>query len=145
MDLISIFDDETELAEGLLRGEVFAGSVRAGGGSDIVLTGTFMVTLSPKSRKEVSVDRVAIIRGTSGLAVWRMNNTMTLKIYLMQDSSRGGGSSHDDEERTEGTFRVCCPKPELFDDRSSNEGLDECRVHREAIAIESTFKIRSCD
>ena len=64
---------------------------------------------------------------------------MTLKIYLMQDSSGGGGFSHDDEERPEGTFDVCCP------DWSSNEELDECRVHREAIAIESTFKIRSCD
>ena len=142
MDLIYIFDDETELAEGRLRGAVFAGSGRAGGGSDIALTGTLRNTLSPKSRNEVSVDRVATISGTSGLAVWRMNNTMTLKIYLMQDSSRGGGSSHDDDEITEGTFGLCCPELE-FDDRSSIEELDECRVHREAIAIESTFKIRS--
>lgn len=63
----------------------------------------------------------------------------------MQDSSRGGGSSHDnDVEVTEGTFDVRCPEPEM-DDRSSIEGLDECRVHREAIAMESTFKIISCD
>ena len=74
-----------------------------------------------------------------------MNNTMTLKIYLMQDSSRGGGSSHDDDvEVTEGTFGVRCPEPEL-DDRPSIEELDECRVHREAIVTESTFKIRSWD
>ena len=50
-----------------------------------------------------------------------MNNTMTLKIYLMQDSSRDGGSSHEDDvEVTEGTFG---PEPEL-DDRSSIEELD---------------------
>jgi hypothetical protein len=75
-----------------------------------------------------------------------MNNTMTLKIYLIQDSSRGGGSSHDDDdvEVTEGAFEVRCPEPEL-EDRSSNEELDECRVQREAIVMESTFKIRSCD
>jgi hypothetical protein len=69
-----------------------------------------------------------------------MNNTMTLKIYLMQDSSRGGGSSH---EVIEG-IGVGCPEPK-FDDRSSIEELDECRVHREAIVIDRTFKIRSWD
>ena len=74
-----------------------------------------------------------------------MNNTITLKIYLIQDSSRGGGSSHDDDvEVAEGDFGVRCPEPEL-DDRSSIEKLDECRDQREAIVMESTFKIRSCD
>jgi len=68
-----------------------------------------------------------------------MNNTMTLKIYLIQASSRGGGSSHDDV--TEGTF---------CDDRSSaiiveESDEDEYRVQREAIVMESTFKMRSCD
>ena len=62
----------------------------------------------------------------------------------MQNSSRGGGSSHDEVEVTEGTFGVRCPEPEL-DDRSLIEALYECRVHREAIVTESTFKIRSCD
>ena len=144
MDLMVIFD-ETELADGRLRSEVSAGSGRGGGGTDKALTGIFKFTLSSKSRKEVSVDRVATISGTSELAVWRMNNTMTLKIYLMQDSSRGGGSSHDDVvEVTEGAFGVRCLEPES-DDRSSNEEWDECRVHREAIVMESTFKMRSCD
>ena len=72
-----------------------------------------------------------------------MNNTMTLKIYLMQDSSRDGGSSHDDDDAEE-TFGVRCPEPEL-DDRPSIEELDECRVHREAIVTERTFKTRSWD
>ena len=69
MDLMFIFADEIELAEGRLRGEVSAGSGRGGGRTDIALTGNFMLTLSSKSRKEISVDRVASISGTSELAV----------------------------------------------------------------------------
>ena len=141
MDLMYIFDDEIELAEGRLRGAVFAGSGRAGGGSDIALTGTLTNTLSPKSRNEVSVDRVATISGTSGLAVWRMNNTMTLKIYLVQESSRGGGSPHE--------YIVGLPAPELGEvDRSSTVSTKEsdeedCRVQRDPIVRQSNFKMKS--
>ena len=81
--------------------------------------------------------------GTSELAVWRMNKTMTLKIYLMQESSRGGGSSHK--------YVVELPVPELGEvDRSSavsekESDEDECRVQRDPIVRQSNFKIKSCD
>ena len=63
MDLMFTFADER--VEGGLRGG------RGTGGTDIALapTGTFPFTLSSKSRKEISVDRVATISGTSELAV----------------------------------------------------------------------------
>ena len=141
-----IFPDETELAEGRLRSEASAESGGGGGGTDIAAT--FMFTLSSKSRKEISVDRVGTISGISELAVWRINNTMTLKIYLIQDSSRGGGSSHDDDddiEVIEDTCGLCGPKPELDDRSSTEESEEECRIQREDIVMESTFKIRSCD
>lgn len=143
VDLTTIFGRK-ELAEGRLRSE--GSGVRCSGGTDLVPT--FMFIVSSKSRKDVSVDRIATIRGTSGLAVWRMNNTMTLKMYLMQESSRAGGSSHDDN--VEGSFCIRCPELGEVDNRSLNELAeeleeDECRVQRDAIVRESTFKIKSCD
>ena len=116
-----IFAEEMELVEARLRSR----GGRVGGRTD--LTATFMFTLSSKSRKEISVDRVATIRGIWELAVWCMKSTMTLKIYLIQESSRGGGSPHDDGVR--------CPE----------SCGDDCGVQRDAIVTESTFKIRSCD
>jgi len=59
-----IFPDEIEEVEGWLRSEAFT---EGGGGTDLAATPMF--TVSSKSRKEVSVDRVATIRGTSDLAV----------------------------------------------------------------------------
>jgi hypothetical protein len=74
-----------------------------------------------------------------------MNITTVLKVYLIPDSSRGGGSYHDDgNEITEESFGVRWPEPELGK-RSSIEGLDKSPDQFEAIVMESTFKIRSCD
>jgi len=92
VDIMLIFPDKTELAEGRLRSDASAGGI---GGGEIDFAAALPL-VSSNIRKEVSVDRVATIRGISELAVWRMINTMTLKIYLIQESSRGGGSSHDD-------------------------------------------------
>ena len=132
-----IFGDRKELAEGRLRSE---GSDASERGGDLAVT--FMFTLSSKSRKEVSVDRVATMSGMSELAVCRMNNTMTLKIYLIQESSRGGGSSH---EYVVGV--PVLPGLEKVGDRSISEESDEeeCRVQRDAIVRESNFKIKSWD
>ena len=141
MDLTLIFADRKELAEDRLRSEGSEACGRDCGGTD--LAATFMLTLSSKSRKEVSVDLILTMSGTSELAVWRMNNTMTLKIYLTQESSRGGGSSHE--------YDVELPVPELGEvDRSSTVSAkesdeDECRVQRDPIVRQSSFKIKSCD
>ena len=111
-------------------------------GDGIDLAATFMLILSSRSRKEVSVDLIATMSGTSELAVWRINNTMTLKIYLTQESSRGGGSPHE--------YIVELPAPELWEvDRSSTVSAKEsdegCRVQREPIVRQSNFKMKSCD
>jgi hypothetical protein len=142
VDLILIFGDRKELVEGRLRSEGSDASGRSGGETGLVAN--FMFTLSSKSRKAVSVDRVATISGTSELAVCRMNSTMTLKMYLIHESSRGGGSSHE--------YVVGVPIPGMgkVDDRSSTvfseePDEDECLVQRDAIVRESNFKIKSCD
>jgi hypothetical protein len=68
---------------------------------------------------------------------------MTLKIYLMQESSSGGGSPHE--------YIVELPAPELGEvGRSSTVSAkesdnDECRVQRDPIVRQSNFKIKSCD
>jgi hypothetical protein len=141
VDLMLIFGDKNELADGRLRSEG-SGAIGRGGGPRLVAT--LMFTLSSKSRKEVSVDRVATISGTSELAVWRMNNTMTLKIYLIQESSRGGGSSH------EYVAGILVSGWEEVEDRSptvcsEESDKDECRDQRDAIVRESNFKMKSCD
>ena len=126
--------------EDRLRSEGSESCGRDGDGTD--LAATFMLILSPKSRKEVSVDLIATMSGTSELAVWRINNTMTLKIYLIQESSRGGGSPHK--------YIIELPAPELGEvDRSSVASAreseeDECRVQRDPIVRQSNFNIKSC-
>ena len=139
MDLTLIFADWKELAEDRLRSE--GSEACDGDGTD--LAPTFMLILSSKSRKEISLDLIETTSGTSDLAVWRINNTMTLKIYLIQESSRGGGSPHE--------YNVELPAPELGEvDRSSivsakESDDDECRVQRDPIVRQSNFKIKSCD
>ena len=139
MDLTLIFADRTELAEDRLRSEGSESCGRDGDGTD--LAATFMLILSSRSRKEVSVDLIATMSGTSELAVCRINNTMTLKIYLIQESSRGGGSPHE--------YIVEVPAPEFGEvGRSSTESVkesdeDSCRVQRDPIVRESNFKMKS--
>jgi hypothetical protein len=141
MDLTLIFADRTELAEDRLRSEGSESCGRDGDGTD--LAATFMLILSSRSRNEVSVDLIATMSGTSELAVWRINNTMTLKIYLIQESSRGGGSPHE--------YSVVLSAPELGEvDRSSTASVKEsdedgCRVQRDPIVRQSNFKMKSCD
>jgi hypothetical protein len=141
MDLTLIFADKKELAEDRLRSEGSEACWGDGDGTD--LAATFMLILSSKSRKEVSLDLIETMSGTSELAVWRINNTMTLKIYLIQESSRGGGSPHE--------YIVELPAPGLGEvDRSSTVSAkesdeDECRVQRDPIVRQSNFKIKSCD
>jgi hypothetical protein len=138
VDLMLIFPSNIELAEGRPRSEGSAGGGRGGDGIDLTAAAALIITVSSKFRKEVSVDRAGTVRGISELAVWRMNTTMTLKMYLMQESSRGGGSSHDDDIEEEAGD----PSSTIFAEESS-EG--ERRVQREAIVMESTFKISNCD
>ena len=139
MELTLIFDDRKELAEARLRSEGSESCGRDDNETD--LAATFMLILSPKSRKEVSVDLIATMSGTSELAVWRINNTMTLKIYLIQESSRGGGSPHE--------YIVELPAAELGElGRSSivsakESEEDDCRVQRDPIVRQSNFKIKS--
>jgi hypothetical protein len=145
MDLTLIFVDRKELAEDRLRSEDSESCRRDGDGTDdgTDLAATFIFILSSISRKEISVDFIATMSGTSELAVWRINNTMTLKIYLIQESSRGGGSPHE--------YIVEFPAPETGEaGRLSTVSIKEsdedgCRVHREPIVRQSNFKIKSCD
>ena len=141
MDLRLIFADRKELAEDRLRSEGSESCGRDDDGTD--LEATFMLILSSKFRKEVSVDLIATISGMSELAVWRINNTMTLKIYFIQESSRGGGSPHE--------YIVDPPAPEIGEvDRLSTVSAkesdeDDCRVQRDPIVRLSNFKMKSCD
>jgi hypothetical protein len=67
MDLTLIFADRKELAEDRLRSEGSDACGRDGDGTD--LAATFMLILSSKFRKEVSLDLIATMSGTSELAV----------------------------------------------------------------------------
>lgn len=102
----------------------------------------------------MSVERVCSISGWSGVAVWRINSTMTLRMYLTHESSSAGGSCH--EGAVECSDGACVPalRPvlggagESGEERSSSAPRDpgvSCCDHLEAIVMDNTFNIKSWD
>jgi len=138
VDLMLTCPDRTELADGRLRRGISEGA----GGCTFA-----MLTVSSKSRNETSVVRVCSMRGTSDEAVCRMNRTITLRMYFTHKSSSGGGSCHDGA--VECTDDAPCGSlllgtGESGADNGCSSPLEFC-VHRDAMVMFSTFKMKSWD